>query len=1191
MKPKTKKALKRVAIIATGVFTFIGSVVGGYLVTGNRTKYIDISSETPEPTAFGLFVDRITKDIGLSEGEEEAQKYLRANFDNIVLTYKQSADSQTVNTVTLDGNVDFRMSALSLSGVEFSIDAIADYNGRELPLTMGRFRKDVYFGLKNLKMKFTDFSVENLIYEYWYAFAHYANLSFPTMLEGAGHIVQDKLGGLIDGLMNGSNEPAPAQPAEAEAESSGFDFSSILTDGAKEELINGHWHFWIGKENSDFYVEIITSNDYALERVDLGTLKFGNVTLSGALNVEFNDYEDFVSPAAGNDYIEVFNYTGLTHRIATLLKEDGQHQKTGFEFSLDLDNIQKPNNPIDIAKINGSINVNFDQLLDLSQYSLDENGNSSSISQIDFDQNIVSIENLADKIGFNVQVDLLGQGDIEYSNLDLSFAQGEGYIRFNEQQGSAVMKLKMDTQTTNWLVNKIPDLINSTSGNDSNTSLDTLSGFLTDDLMDAVNEGDFSFILDMIETLENDQDGIRLGLNLSSLGIGENARVNIEVENDSNIPNFRDVFEDPNLSEEQKNTILGGVNSIVNSSKFSISAENITFGDYLANVSANTADFAELSLGNPEDYQSVKFIPDVIDQISEYTQSKKTGFSMTGTMKDSAGLGISFTGRGQLDNNDVVKEGFGNMEIKQYKYSGSKVWATHNIAVNVTNLDSKVDKAYDKDGNLISQTNNNEALFVYGDPSSNKNVKGKMHLQTFSDILDIIKTFVNDFGNTPKFSKFLGPIMEMMGFGAIGDIINQKDYVKLTCNDVLKEVSVINNGGGIRIVISKDLIGLPSDITIEIAFNGDNTTGEGTQTLKSLTIKNLVLSDAEDPKKLNMTFTLEDYDENMVDAINKNATYMNLDGIKTLLDLGINTTKPNFYHLTADATVKALVGIINIPVKGIDFYVYVNGEVAKVYGTISDIPTSSLYTEDYGVGRLSHKQTAEFSFETFNDDQHDGVNGVFNIHRKLVETFIAIRNWLPRTVTETKEWHYRADGTGFMDGILKYLLGGLLGINSSYISEMGGDASTSSSERDAGDFTKTFTDTGFLCDTVENGMGTVTTIQVGLNLDQLTGISILHELEATIKSKRHYYLDNTQTIDILDSLHVELNALINASVTLNANVAEVQFTDQASLSRWNATGESGLVGLRNNINGLAIGENSPYYNNPDKPYKYSHEKY
>lgn len=1212
MKPRMKKALKRAAIISTGVLAFVGTFIGGYIVTPNRTKFIDVSVDTPEPTAFGQFVTKITKDIGLDEEENTAAKYLNAQFDNFKVSYKMNKDASFTNNISVEGDIDFRMSALSLSGVEFNVNAVADYNGKQLPLTLGRFQDDMYFGLRNLKLKMTDFTGNKLVDEYWYAFALYANMDLPKLMRDLGEFANEKVGGLIGALINGSSEES-TENANEEPSTGGFDFMSLLANGPKEEQVGTDWLFTLGEEGGDFCIKITTDDKFTLKYVDLGTITFGDTTIQGGIRVNLKDYDSFVSPASGNDYVEVFNYTGLSNKLISLLKEDGEHQRFGFEFALDLDGKDKKKNAIDIAKIKGSVNVNFDELLDLSQYEIGANKEAND----DENEEELTLKNAIKKLGFNLQVSLIGQNDNKYANFDLGYAEGNGYVRFNEQEDvnhnkKAVMKLKMDTETTNRIIEMVPDMIESTSGEESTDSLETLKGILTDDLAASVEKGDFSFFLDILETLESDQNGVRVGLNLSKFGIGDNARLDINLKNDSNVSSVNTAIASLPTYEERIEA-FEQYQALGNVSEFKIEASNISFGDFTANVSANTVPFAEVDLGNKNDYQSVKFIPDVIDQVSDFIDTKKTGFTVNGSMKDSNGLGTDFSGEGQLDNNDEIKRGYGTMHIDEYKYHSNKVWATHDMAIDVANVASNIIKTVDDDGAVLKRENNNLALFVYGKPNE-ANIKGKLRLQTFTDILNIVKTFANDFGKEQKFTKFLAPIIDLLGFGALGDIIKTQDYVRLTSNELIQEVSVINNGGGLRIVISHIMLGLPSDITIEVNFNGDNETGN--QTLKSLDVVNFAMGTDSDAKLLNFHFELTDYDNNYQPVINRanveNEKYMNLDGIKVLLDLGINTTKPNYWHLSANAQVNALGNVVNIELKNINFYIYVDGEKAKVYGKFGSIPVSGLYTQDVTSNLLNKKSMeAEMTFETFNDDDHNGVAGMFNIARtlktedsRLTGSFL---NWHREYFYDCKTYHYRSTSKNFIDEIATYLLGGVIGIKNSYLeSELLGNTTSSSSEKEAGNFVNTFTSTGFNCAReIYEGVDS-SVIRLGLNLNELTGIDALREVEATIVSKAipvGYDKDgnplkdndgNVITMDILGkliaSLRVHFIADINVSFT--ASVTDAELDAAKALTKWNANGQSRLTALSGNINGKAISEtqNSSYFNNAKKPYTYSWEQ-
>ncbi len=1197
MNKKFKKFLKRAAIVTTGVVAFGGTLIGGYLLTPNRTKYINIKVQEKEKTPFELFVEKITEDVGLSEGESSAANYLSASFDDFKVTYTVDG-SEKVNTIAVYGGVDFRMSALSMSGIEFNVDVVADYNGQELPITIGHFHNDIYFGIKDMKIKFTDFSEDKLVEQYWYSFAYYAGLDFPRLLGKLGDLIGDKLGGLIDGLLNGSSEEPQAGQKSGE-DQGGIDISSLLANGPKTKHEEGQYTFTLGEEGSDLCISLITDEEFTLKRVELGTISAGPVSISGAIDVELKPYDEFVSPAAGDDYVEVFNYSGLTQKLISLLREDGEHQRLGLEFSLDLDSTKNPKAVVDIAKVNGSINVDLDNLLDLSQYQI----GAASSSAVTPNKGNISESEIYGKIknvGFNLQLDLLGQNDVEYANLDLAFAEGQGYLRFNEQLDSnnektAVMKLLVDTKTMNWIVDKVPELISGISDQESNT-IDKLSAFLSQDLVDSIKDGDYSFILKMIDKLANDENGFELGIDLSSLGVGEEAYLTLKVANDASYPNIDEILNDDSLTDEEKEALILAAQEMENASKFELDVSKLAFGNFALNANLKSTSFSEVDLGNKESYQSVSFIPDVVDQITEFVNTKQTGFEISGDMKNSEGLGIDFTGKGQLDNNDTVKEGYGSMVINQYKYHANELWAKHNLAVNVTNLKENVIETTDKDGNVI-KNNQNVALFVYGDPNGD-NVKGKMHLQTFTDIFDIVTTFIDDYGSDVKYTKFLAPITELLGMSTIGEIIDSQDYVHLASNELLKEVSIINNGGAIRIVVGKTLLGLPEDITIEIEFNGNYDTGN--QTLKALKIKDLALSDKEDASKLNLTFTLTDYDPNMEDIVHKNDTYMNLDGIKTLLELGINTTKVNFYHLSANAHVTTILGI-DIELTGINFYIYVDGEKVKIYGTIDSIPTVPIATTDVSDEIFTGEKlmSCALSFETYADNSQNKVGGIFNIQRVLKDktTKVVTKPKFPWfetiSIYDCKAYHYRTDSGNFMDNLVDYLLRGVIGLSDYAMSKIvGSSLSSSSSEKAAGNFTNTFTSTGFSCTTTGKDASTVHTIQLGLNLNELTGIDMLKELEVTLSSTRVTYGGNDEGIDILASLNVSLRVhfAVDINVSFAATMEEAKVLHEDALKSWNEKGAAGLASLSGNINGVVIDENSAYYNSATNPYKYSYEE-
>ena len=941
MNDTIRKFFKTSAKVGVGFIAFAGTLIGGYMMTPNRTKLLTVKIEERPLSAFEQFVSRVTRDIGLSKNELAevgTVNYLSASFDDLTIQYSVE-NSSKVNTIKIDGGLDFRMSDISMAGIELNLNANVNYNGKELPISLGHFKNTIYMGIKDLKFKCSNFTKINFLDEYIPLFALYGELDIASMYDDFGSKLTGLLNDAIDDMLNSTT-------------SSGLDLSGFAVT---EQQVGSDWKFTLDVSD-DIQFTITSDEEFAIKRVDLTKISVGGVNVSGGIDIQLKDYNDFELPNS-DEYVEIFNYSGLVQKFAKLLKEDGG-QKLGLAFAADLNNVSE-NSSTDIAYIQGSLNVDFNKLLDLEQYTIElpeELKNQSIRGNLTSKNEPTATSNIYDTIkdiGFNLQLDLLGQNNVEYANLDVVFADGEGYIRFNEQEDEehnlkSVMKLKLDVETMNWLMNELPDVISNLSGEDNNKTLESLLDFLSDDLADAIKDGDYSFILNMIKTLKNTNDTIELDIDLSVLGIGDNAEVSVVINNNPALPTL------------------------------DLDVTGLKFGNFTLDLNVDSADYSEPDMGVQGEYQSVKFIPDVIDQVAELVDNPRSGFAISGSVLDKDSLGIKFDGVGQFDNNENVKAGYGTMTIKQYKYHANTVWATHNLAVDVTNLESNVITSVVD--NKEVRNNQNEALFVYGDPNGD-NVKGKMHLQSFVDIFEIVKTFIKDSGDDPKYTKFLAPITKLLGMSALGDIIAQKDYLHFASNELLKEVSLFNNGSGIKIVIGGSLIGFEGDLTIKVNFEGDNDSGN--QRIKSIEINDFKMGEGESVKTINLKFELQPYDESMVNHVNHNDSYMNLDGIATLLDLGINTTKLNYYELSADAKVDTILGI-NIKLEGIKFYIYVDGVHVKVYGKFDKVPLIVAVSEDYDLLQLDRTMDAEMTFETYDDDEKpegDDVGGIFNIKR------------------------------------------------------------------------------------------------------------------------------------------------------------------------------------------------------------------
>ena len=1106
MKEKTKKRLSRLAKTTVGTVTFLGTIVGGYLLTPNRTKFLSIEVQQAQVSGFEKFLEKLQEDVGLNENEEEqdVEKFMKAHLNNINFAYKLS-DSTVYNTLNVNGELDLRVR--SLSDINFNLEADIDYNGKNLPLEVGFFNRVAYFGLKDLRLKMSDMSAYNL-WDVLDDLMETQGFDYETLYDDLNELIKDKINTNFDisELVSKLTEVDPDSTSAM-----GFSIG-------EEEIRNDERVFPINvtfdekdpetKEvikSETLHIEIISTADYTLKSVDLGSNQtFKDFKLGGSIDFEYLAIEDFVTPDTRHPnytYYEMFNYSGWLNKLVKFFKED--EQKIGINFAADLDykgtkkvsGVDVPDEG-DIARVEGSVNADFTKILDFSKYF----GQESTDPKIDNDERTI-LEKLKDDVSFNLQLDLYGQNDVKYANLIFAYQEESGFIVVNEKDDGlggykSVMKAVIDTETANAIMEKVPNLLAAISGNEDNASLSTLFSSLLDDdgIGENIKKGDFSFVLDMLETLENDDKTITVGLDLSSLNIGENARVDIVLDS----------------SKEETHDVLD------------VDATGIQFGSYALDLDVNSGNFnayREISDEEAATFDTLSFVPSVLDQAADLVRTPKAGFTISGSVLDEEGLGLGIRGNAKFDNTEDVKAGFGVLYLDQYKYHAGSLWTTHKIALDVDNhLEHEVD-----------EPNENLIKFAYNNDNHAEKVEGQVKIQTLSDIMDIVMTFVDDAKDDMKFKKFVAPITELLGVNELVNIIDQRDYVRLAGDEVVQSIAQFDEGGqkGLRIVVGASLFGInaSSPIRIDILFDADSK-------ISGIKLVDFKLG-GDNVKTINLNINLVDYNSSSVEdaQIDRSKSYMPLDGIKTLLQVGINTTKNNFYHLSADIHAETKV-VVDIDLS-MECYIKVDGEKVKLYGTLSGMPVILGVSQDYEA-LYSTAHLTEFTFATYSDQSEDKVGGYFNIRRRT-DRYTSFFG-LGKKYKDTRLKQYKTDSKNFLDNIMDYLLGSMVGLTEGTVSLVG-RFTTSSSEKAAGNFGNALTSTGFSCTTSGSNASTVHTIKVGMNLNELTGVDALKTVEATIKTKRVNGEDNLSSLSA--TLKVNLVTELKATIALSLDEASI----------------------------------------------------
>ena len=1117
-----RKVGKLIAKIGTGVLFFGISLGAAFFLTPNARKTISMKNDKTEtqevgsglPDHFMRFVTRLNEDTGIMDdsiNEEQTYYGFNINFDDFEVSFKKD-DNSAVNKIGVAGDIDLKLK--TIKDIAFNLDVDVDYNGKEVPLELGFINKTAYFGLYDLRMKVgsttidelfgnEELGVESLLSQIFIASKDEGGINFDVesyIDDIVNDLIDNKLGGMISN-MDLSELTSSLNLHSLE------DGEQGLGINVTEDEIQGGWKFNVGiqirNDSMDTAINLVltVNENYRLTRVDLGTIELGNVTIKGALNINAIENYTVVAPDKpeyrrynpAHNYVEVINYKGWLQKLANFIDED--NQKFAVDFALNLG--QKDNSTlVNIGSIEGAINADFSKILDFSKY-----------MGGDPTQNF-TVNNFRNNASLGLDLHVFGQTNEEYSNLSVNYVEGQGYLKLNEKEDTngvkkCVVKSKVETETMNWLIDEMPGMFSNIGGDENSSSMISgLFSFITESsFVNGIKSGDYSVVLDLLKTVKNTEKTIEFGLDLSSLGFGNNASIDLVLDSE-----------------------VAANHKVLN-----LDINNIELGSLVLNAEINTDEFTPIVIDELDSYDSLSFLPTVFDQVYNIVDTKQTGFVIEGSMLDDDGLGITLEGKGQLDFG--VKYGFGDLTINQYKYKNKGVWYSHKVAIDVDNTTS--------DYSL------NNAHFVYGEKNG-KNIKGKVTVQSVLDIIDVFMDFLEDNKDNEKWTKFLDPIEKMLNIGELGNIISEKDYFRLLKNDLVKYCK--RSGQQLDMIIGGELFDFDNDMTIRVNLKDDK--------LDSLELIDFKFSN-NNSKLLNVKIALADFEVGRESSVDKSdlSSFMDLSSIAVLLKFGINTTENNYYHLTANIDLD--LGIIDLFKFKLEVYVVVQDGYCKIYGAIDDAKISFAVQKYNDITTKSLK--SEFTFETYPDgdpNREDGVGGYF--HFKVTDT---------RRLSGDKVYHYKTTSKNLLESenIIKYLLSDFLYMRDWIIDTIGGVNLSSGEEKAAGDFTNTFTDTGFKYSASEKKWS------VGINLDVLTGVDALKDLEVNI-----YGNSQEKFSRLTGKLKIEAMKLGSLSTNIGIGFDISLENTNSNITDWNSTIQSKF----NKINSVVFSD--AYLNNPDE---------
>lgn len=204
----------------------------------------------------------------------------------------------------------------------------------------------------------------------------------------------------------------------------------------------------------------------------------------------------------------------------------------------------------------------------------------------------------------------------------------------------------------------------------------------------------------------------------------------------------------------------------------------------------------------------------------------------------------------------------------------------------------------------------------------------KMRVQTMKDLVEVITTLVKD--PDEHFNELFGALLDKTASMPIGQII-AGDYLQLLTTNLVDRFEVGDDY--IEMDVSLDILAFEnSAFKLRIDFTSDEY---GISGLKDLKVSNFSF------EGLHVDFNayLKEFDDSLESSrLSPAEDYIDFSDLKVLLQLGINTSKNNYYHFTA--TAKVTISLFNISLDlPLDIKVWTDHGDVKVSVDMTDIPT------------------------------------------------------------------------------------------------------------------------------------------------------------------------------------------------------------------------------------------------------------
>ncbi|MFA7032148.1 MAG: hypothetical protein WC201_01110 [Bacilli bacterium] len=425
----------------------------------------------------------------------------------------------------------------------------------------------------------------------------------------------------------------------------------------------------------------------------------------------------------------------------------------------------------------------------------------------------------------------------------------------------------------------------------------------------------------------------------------------------------------------------------------SIVLQDISYGDYSADVTITFSDFVTPSYTASE-YVAIEPVAGLIDSLLTLSKQKQFRFEFDALVDktDSSLTDITAEGGFQFDLDNQF--GYGEMNIID-----SDAYR-HNIKADMRSPE--------------------EIIFAYNDT-----LKGKFNTTTLKELGELIYNAVNE--PDAHMIELFGDLLDQLANSPIAQIIGG-DYGLALNYDIIDNLTITNN----RLTCTIDLDILGFDKTISLCVDYETNEETETSVLKDVKISGLSFDDAT----ISFNVYVKGFDNSLDSArLDPYDEYLDFSDIKVLLELGINTSKFNYYHFTSSVSL-VLNGLLGTDLVTYDLPMDIKirndkGNV-KVALEFTDIPIKSLINPNSDYYSEKNRTASIYYY-----DDTVYVKRTEQVRTKAI-LGIGYGDFHTYTLTRTCDTSY------FFDNILNILMSDVLGLSDTYLNLI--EDSTSSAE-------------------------------------------------------------------------------------------------------------------------------------------------